>query len=67
MAVTIELLAARGRPAAATFLEASGARFAVIVRVLGEPGRRRDPLPLNVLPLPRLKRGPIVAPGAFHR
>jgi hypothetical protein len=53
--IAIELLAARGRRAAATFLKASGARFTVIVRVLSEPGRRRDPLPQNVLPLPRLK------------
>lgn len=53
--VAIEMLAARGRPVAATFLEASGARFSVIVRVMGEPGRRRAPSRLNVLPLPRLQ------------
>lgn len=54
--LAIELLAARGRRAAARFLDASGASFAIIVRVLAEPARRRAPLPQNVLPLPRLKR-----------
>jgi hypothetical protein len=54
--IAVELLAARGRRAAATFLDASGASFAIVVRVLSEPSRRRGPLPQNVLPLPRLKR-----------
>jgi hypothetical protein len=54
--IAIELFAARGRRNASTFLDASGASFATIVRVLAEPGRRRAPLPPNVLPLPVTKR-----------
>lgn len=54
--LAIELLPARGPHAAATFLQASGASFGLIVRVLAEPDRRRELLPQNVLPLPRTTR-----------
>lgn len=54
--IGVELLAARGRRAAATFLDAAGVSFATTVRVLAEPYRRRIPIALNVLPMPRLKR-----------
>jgi hypothetical protein len=53
--IAVELLAARGPRAAAAFLEASSAKFAIIAKVLAEPSRRRQPLRQNVLPLPRPK------------
>jgi hypothetical protein len=54
--IAIELVAVDRRDDAVQFLTASGASFATTVRVLAEPDRRRPPLALNVLPLPRLKR-----------
>lgn len=70
--IAVELLVMRGRRAAATFLDASGANFTTVVRVLSESTRRCRPLPQNVLPLPRLKRcpcptGPCHRPAAFCR
>jgi hypothetical protein len=55
--IALELLEARGQRSAVAFLVASGAGFGTICRVLTDPGRRRRPLPLNVLPFPRLHRG----------
>jgi hypothetical protein len=54
--IAVELLAVDRRDDAVKFLTASGASFATTSRVLTEPGRRRPPLALNILPLPRLKR-----------